>query len=148
MKSFSVKEFLPTILFLVKFVGIYLVGNFFYGLYVTAYEPTPDPATQWVTDQTAVVLTMCGWPADTADRMNKPITDLNYQGKSVLAVYEGCNGINVIIIFLAFLFAFGPLRKSLFWFIPLGLLIIHLVNLARITLLFWVSIYMTEYMYF
>src|SRR5688572_21390889 len=88
MKSFSVKEFLPTILFLVKFVGIYLVGNFLYGLYVTAYEPTPDPATQWVTDQTAVVLTVCGWPSDTNDRINKPITNLNYKGKNVLARSE------------------------------------------------------------
>ena len=148
MKNFSVKEFLPTILFLVKFVGIYLVGNFLYGLYVTAYEPTPDPATRWVTGQTAVVLTVCGWPSDTNDRINKPITNLNYKGKNVLAVYEGCNGINVMIIFVAFLFAFGPISNALFWFIPLGLLIIHLVNLARITLLFWVSIYMTEYMYF
>ena len=53
-----------------------------------------------------------------------------------------------MIIFVAFLFAFGPVNKSLFWFIPLGLLVIHLVNLSRITLLFWVSIYMTDYMYF
>ena len=148
MKNFSVKEFLPTILFLVKFVGIYLVGNFLYGLYVTAYDPTPDPATRWVTGQTAVVLTVCGWPSDTNDRINKPITNLSYKEKNVLAVYEGCNGINVMIIFVAFLFAFGPVSKSLFWFIPLGLLVIHVMNLARITLLFWVSIYMTEYMYF
>jgi exosortase family protein XrtF len=148
MSSFSIKEFLPTILFLVKFVGIYLVGNFLYGLYVTAYEPGPDPATQWVTDQTAVVLTACGWPADTNDLVNKPITNLKHKGKNILAVYEGCNGINVMIIFVAFLFAFGPVSKLLFWFIPLGLAVIHLMNLARITLLFWVSIYMTDYMYF
>src|SRR5687768_4371238 len=102
MSNFSVKEFLPTILFLVKFVGIYLVGNFLYGLYVTTYEPAPDPATQWVTDQTAMVLTVCGWSAGTNDRGDKPITNLNYEGKDILAVYEGCNGINVMIIFVAF----------------------------------------------
>ena len=148
MSSFSFKEFLPTILFLVKFVGIYLVGNFLYGLYVTAYEPAPDPATQWVTEQTTVVLTACGWQADTNNPVNKPITNLKYKGKNILAVYEGCNGINVMIIFVAFLFAFGPVSTLLFWFIPMGLAVIHLMNLARITLLFWVSIYMTDYMYF
>jgi exosortase family protein XrtF len=146
--NFNIKEFIPTILFLAKFVGIYLVGSFLYGVYVTAYEPTPDPATRWVTRQTALVLTSCGWPAKTEDSTKKPITNISFKGKNILAVYEGCNGINVMIIFVAFLFAFGPVNNSLFWFIPLGLIIIHLVNLARITLLFWVSIYKTDYMYF
>lgn len=142
------KEFTPTILFLAKFVGIYLVGNFLYGLYATAYEPAPDPATYWVTDQTAKVLTVCGWPTVAEDRADKATTELSYDGKRILAVYEGCNGINVMIIFVAFLVAFGPLTKQLLWFIPVGLLVIHLMNLARITLLFWVSIYMKDYMYF
>lgn len=148
MSSFSIKEFKPTILFLVKFVAIYLVGNFLYGLYVTAYNPGPDIATHWVSDQTAIVLTACGWPTEVEDRADRPTTRLNYDGKSILAVYEGCNGINVMIVFVAFLIAFGPMTKAMLWFLPLGLLIIHLMNLARITLLFWVSIYMESLMYF
>ena len=144
----NIKEFTPTILFLVKFVGIYLVGNFLYGLYATAYEPAPDPATYWVTDQTAIVLTACGWPTKAENQTKKATTELRHDGRRVLAVYEGCNGINVMIIFVAFLIAFGPITKPLLWFIPLGLLIIHLMNLARITLLFWVSLYWEDYMYF
>ena len=142
------REFTPTILFLVKFVGIYIVGNFLYGLYATAYEPSPDPATYWVTDQTAMVLTACGWPTESENQTKKATTELIHDGQRVLAVYEGCNGINVMIIFVAFLFAFGPIGKALLWFIPLGVLIIHLMNLARITLLFWVSLYWEHYMYF
>jgi exosortase family protein XrtF len=148
VRDFSIKEFAPTILFLVKFLVIYLVGNFMYGLYVTAYEPAPDPATHWVTDQTALTLTAFGWPTVAESRKDKATTELSHEGKRILAVYEGCNGINVMVIFVAFLFAFGPVNKQLAWFIPVGLLIIHLMNLARITLLFWVSIYMKEYMYF
>ena len=148
MSSFSIKEFTPTILFLVKFIGIYLVSNFLYGLYVTAYEPSPDPATHWVTDQTGAVLTFSGWDTASEEHRKKPTTYLKYNGKNILAVYEGCNGINVTIIFVAFLIAFGPISKSLLWFIPLGLLLIHLLNLARITLLFWVAIYAKDHMYF
>ena len=44
------------------------MGNFLYGLYATAYEPSPDPATYWVTDQTAVVLTACGWPTESENQ--------------------------------------------------------------------------------
>src|SRR5690606_20854765 len=66
----------------------------------------------------------------------------------ILAVYEGCNGINVMIIFVAFLLAFGPMVKAMLWFLPLGLFMIHMMNLVRITLLFWVSIYVESLMYF
>jgi exosortase family protein XrtF len=135
-------------MFLVKFVGIYVVGNFLYGLYVTAYKPAPDPVTHWVTQHTAWVVTTCGWPSDIEDHARKPTTNIKYQGKNILAVYEGCNGINTMIIFLAFLLAFGPINKTMIWFIPAGLMIIHLMNLARIALLFWVSIYNPDYMYF
>lgn len=148
MSSFSIKEFKPTILFLVKFVAIYLIGNFLYGLYVTAYNPHPDIATHWVSDHTARVLTICGYPTEIQDLPNHPTTTLNYNGQSILAVYEGCNGINVMIVFVAFVVAFGPMIKAMLWFLPLGILIIHLMNLARITLLFWVSIYMESMMYF
>jgi hypothetical protein len=78
MKNFSIKEFAPTILFLVKFVGIYLVGNFLYGLYVTHYEPGPDLVTHWVTAQTAAVLTFCGWHSSIIDTANKATTHLIY----------------------------------------------------------------------
>ncbi len=144
----SLSEFKPTIYFLLKFVGIYLAGNILYGLYITAYEPRPDPVTHVVTDQTAGVLRTCGFPVTIGDRANKPTTDINFMGKAKLSVYEGCNGLNTMIIFVAFLIAFGPISRPLLWFIPLGLLIIHLANLARITLLFLVAEYRPNAMYF
>ena len=148
MSNPTLTEFKPTILFLVKFIGIYVVANLLYGWYVTVYEPNPDPVTRIVSEHTAIALTGCGWHTITEDRINRPTTKLLYEGKSVLSVYEGCNGVNVMIIFVAFLVAFGPMRKALLWFIPVGLLIIHGINLARIALLFWVSLYMPDFMYF
>lgn len=148
MKNISIKEFKPTIFFLVKFIGIYLVANLLYGLYVTAYSPKPDPMTSWVSYHTAIALRGCGWPTIAQDTETKPTTELIFEEKRVLAIYEGCNGLNVMIIFVAFLIAFGPISRTLWWFIPLGLLILHGVNLARIALLFWVSLYLADYMYF
>ena len=144
----SFSEFRPTILFLVKFVGIYLVGNKLYGLYITSYDPRPDPVTHVVSVQTAFVLNTCGYDVNAEDRKQKPTTDLMHLGRAKLSVYEGCNGLNTMIIFVAFLIAFGPISKTLLWFIPVGLLIIHLMNLARISLLFFVSEYMPDAMYF
>lgn len=148
MKGFSFREFKPTIFFLGKFLGLYLVANLLYGLYVTPFEPRPDPATRWVSEQTGLVLTTCGWPVEVYDHHRKPTSMMRYDHREVLSVYEGCNGLNTMIIFVAFVFAFGPVSKKLLWFIPLGLLIIHIANLVRITSLFFIAQYRPDFMYF
>jgi exosortase family protein XrtF len=148
MKSISIKEFKPTIFFLLKFIGIFVVANLLYGLYVTAYAPKPDPITSWVSYHTAFALQGCGWSAATQDSKTKPTTQLIFEKRSIVSIYEGCNGVNIMIIFVAFLIAFGPISRTLWWFIPLGLVILHGMNLARIALLFWVSLYKPDFMYF
>lgn len=142
------KEFRPTIIFLIKFIGIYIIGNLLYGWYITTYHPLPDPLTQWVTEQSSWVLSQTGWRTIIVDHPTKPTTTIYYHAKAVVSVYEGCNGLNVVIIFLAFLFAFGPVNKSLGWFAPLGILIIHVSNLLRIILLFFVALYLPGFHYF
>jgi len=148
MSAIHLKEFKPAIAFLLKFVGLYLVGNLLYGWYVTSWYPKPDPVTNFVTVQSANILSWFGWDATTSIQLTRPTTHILNNHLPVVAVYEGCNGLNVMIVFLSFLFAFGPLTKTLLWFVPLGLGLIHVSNLARITLLFVVSIYMPHYSYF
>jgi len=144
----SLQEFKPTIFFLLKFVGIYVVVNLLYGAYVSNYRPRVDGATREATRQTSGVLNVCGWSTHIQDEEKSPITNLVFEDRNILAVYEGCNGINVAIIFLAFLFAFGPISRPLWWFVPLGLAILHVANLGRLLFLFWVAIYMPDAMYF
>ena len=148
MTSFSFKEFKPTIFFLVKFLGIYLITNLLYGCYVTAWHPRPDPVTSWVSNQSAAILRVAGYDSQSIDNTKKPTTIILNGDTSVLSVYEGCNGINSAIVFLAFLLAFGPYNKTLFWFAPLGILLVHIANLLRIVLLFFVAIYLPHYLYF
>lgn len=148
MSKFSIQEFKPTIFFLLKFVGFYLVGNLLYGLYVTSYAPQPDPVTNIVSHQSGAILTVLGWPIETEPHSNRAATQLIYDNNAILSVYEGCNGLNVMIIFLSFLLAFGPYKKALIWFLLGGIVLIHLANLARLILLFWVSVYYEHYLYF
>jgi exosortase family protein XrtF len=147
MASVSYQEFKPTLFFLGKFLGCYIVVNLLYGIYVTSFLPGPDPATRWVSEQTAFVLTSCGYKVETSDHPLKPTTLLKYESRPVLSVYEGCNGINVMVIFLAFILAFGPIGKKMMWFIPAGILIIHLINLLRVGVLFFVAEYRPDAMY-
>lgn len=144
----TLREFLPTILFLARFLGIYLVANLLYGFYVTSFEPRPDSITHIVARQTSGVLNACGWDTSARDNARKPTTEVSLKGRDILSIYEGCNGVNVMIIFAAFLLSFGPLNRALWWFLPLGVIVLHLANLGRISVLFWVSLNEPDFMYF
>jgi exosortase family protein XrtF len=140
-------DFRPALLFLSKFVGMYILANVLYALFITAYEPGCDPITYGVTDQTSFVLNVMGWDTEILRHILKPTTGVLLNNKEIISVYEGCNGINVAIVFLSFLFAFGPYTKTIAWFSLAGIVIIHISNLARIIILFFVALKFPRYLY-
>ncbi|MGE0772970.1 MAG: exosortase family protein XrtF [Cyclobacteriaceae bacterium] len=144
----KIREFRPAILFLAKFIAIYLVGNFLYGLYVSSFRPEPDPITTLVTAQTSGLLNALGFETSWTNNPGKPTTQIDVGRRHILAVYEGCNGINVMVIFVAFVTAFGRMHKRLLWFIPVGLVLVHLANLGRLIFLFVITTRFPGYFYF
>ena len=142
------REFRPALRFLFVFIGIYLAGNVFYGLWIESYENRPDPATTAVTFQTSGMLNLLGYPTAVTENTHGPTVLLSNDVKVILSVYEGCNGINVMIVFVAFLAAFGGSLKKMSWFLPAGIILIHLSNLARIILLYFVAVGYRHYFYY
>lgn len=143
-----VKEFKPVIYFLLRFLAIYLIGNLAYGLLITYYEPGVDPVTLNVTKQISWLLNLVGYETYVTTVTTKHVADLQTPIQTALSIYEGCNGINVWIIFTAFLFAMGPINKKLIYFLIWGSFAIHISNLIRIGLLFFVSVYLPTFWYF
>lgn len=141
-------EFKPSLIFLGRFVAIYFLCNLLYGAYVSAYKSRPDPITIHTTHQASRLISFAGWETTTEDNKLRPSTFVVHDGRRILSVYEGCNGVNVVIIFVAFVIAFGPLRIVTLWFLTGGIVLIYLVNLARIWFLFFVSLELPNYLYF
>jgi len=141
------KEFRPTILFLVKFVGIYLTCNVVYGLFVTSYHPRPDPVTGIVTQHTSAFLSAFGWPNTYGISSDGPTTYIETGGQRIIEVYEGCNGVNVVVVFIAFLIALGPYIRAMWWFIGGGVVLIHLANLIRVGMLYVVALSLPQYFF-
>jgi exosortase family protein XrtF len=140
-------EFKPSLFFLLRFLGVYFIGNIHYGLYVESFDHDPDTLTHVVTNQTAACLRALGFDVMARDNTQGPTVLLETANEIVLSVYEGCNGLNVMIVFIAFMVAFGgPIRKMI-WFIPAGLIVIHIFNLGRISLLYFVAQRYEEYFY-
>jgi exosortase family protein XrtF len=142
------KEFKPALTFLIRFLGIYFAGNIAYGLYVESYGERPDVLTEWVTSQTTSVLQWLGDDVRAESSTHSPKVFMKNETGTVLSVFEGCNGINVLIIFVAFVIAFGGRAKAMAWFIPVGILVVHVSNLIRISLLYYVSLYYEQYFYY
>ena len=144
----SFKEFKPALSFLLVFAFAYFIGNMLYGAYVEYYKPRPDPVSFWVTSQSAFLLTVFSEPVQAYASKDEPIVMLANQKRTVLRVFEGCNGLNVMIVFLSFVVAFGGKTKHVIVFLFMGFLLIHIVNLVRILLLYYTALYRPSFFYY
>ena len=144
------KEFNPALLFLLRFLGIYVVGNIVYGVYINHYYPQSDPTTRWISNQVGEIISATGTAVRIIPNSNQATISLIEEstGDIIINVFEGCNGINVVIVFAAFLVAYrGTLKRTIF-FCFFGVLTIHGFNLARIILLFHQARNNSPYFYY
>jgi exosortase family protein XrtF len=135
------------ILFLAKFIGLYLVLNTMYGFWIESYRPAADPLTRVVTVQSVWLISLFEEDISigTKPGPNIPVVQAD---RVIIEVFEGCNGLNVMIVFLCFVVAFsGTLKKTTIFCIA-GILVIYLMNLFRVSMLFFVSKYYHEALYF
>lgn len=129
-------------------MGIYVLGNVLYGFWVVSFGNIADPVTQFITYNTEWLLNLVGIKATIFIAGIAPNLSLQLNGKTVINVYEGCNAINVSILFIAFLFAYsGPIKKTI-WFSMVGLIAIYVFNLMRLIGLFLIAVYNPENFYF
>lgn len=147
MKWEELKRFKPTFIFLVAFLGFYLAGNLLYGFWIESYRPIPDPATRLVTDQVSFFLREFGFQTTVEDSQRKATVILLNNDLPILGVFEGCNGLNVMIVYIAFLIGMGPMGWGKVFFLVIGSMVIHFLNLARIGGLFWVVLNRPESFY-
>src|SRR5690606_28966990 len=102
-----------------------------------------------VTAQSSLVLNTAGYETTSAAIDGYPMVGIFEGDRAIVNVFEGCNGVNVMIVFLGFLIAFGGPLRSFVFFIPAGLVIIHACNLLRISLLFDLAVKnSTQFYYF
>jgi exosortase family protein XrtF len=115
----------------------------FISAYDTKAQPELDPITRAVTYNCAQLASFIGYSCTIVedDHLNKS-TDSEQTYDSLylneayaISVEEGCNGINIMILFMAFVVGFGGRLKAVLVFIPVGLFFIHAANILRLLLL-------------
>jgi exosortase family protein XrtF len=131
-------QYKPFLLFLGKFLLSYLVLTFVYESYLSQFDTIKnevDDFTKLVANQTVKCLTFFGSDAYQMPNLEASSVKLFYNKKYIAQIIEGCNGLSVIVLFIAFVIAFtGKLKHTIAYIIG-GSLMIHILNIARIALL-------------
>lgn len=129
------KDFLPVLKILLRFVIIYIVFVLLYQFYLNGYEnDVVDPFTRWVGVQVASLQGFAGFPTVLVDHLKLHSILFQTSGQFTTRMVEGCNAISVAILFAAFIFAFYKGAKT-FLYVFGGLILLHFLNVSRIALL-------------
>lgn len=128
------KDFKEILFILLRFLGIWLVLFVLYQAYLNQYAGNVDFFTKEISNQSVFLLNKTGFETTTKDFPSHETVQLYINGKIATRMVEGCNAISVMIMFLAFIFAFYKGRKT-FWFAISGVAILYVLNLFRIYIL-------------
>lgn len=132
------QQYKPFLLFLGKFFLSYLVLTLIYQCYLNQLDTKNsevDGFTISVANQTEKVLSLFDNQSYTMMHLTEPSVKLFYKNKYISRIIEGCNGLSVIILFIAFVIAFSGKFKNTALFILFGTIVIHVLNVTRIALL-------------
>jgi exosortase family protein XrtF len=129
-----VRTFFQNPLFKFLFIAGFLLlsWNFLYDLYLKPNTQIDRYVIDNLISVSGFVLTSVGYELMPTPPAAQQIRTIGIDGSSGVWIGDPCNGIILFALFLVFMIAYpGPWKKKL-WYIPLGLVIIHLVNIIRI----------------
>lgn len=139
------KDLKPILFILVRFFGIYFGLIALYQLYLNGYENVvADPITKIIAKQSSYCLNSIGYHSKLIDAKDTQGIYFYVDEFWASIMVEGCNAISVMILFLAFIFAFYKGPKTIF-FSLFGLIFIYIVNVFRIAIINIVILKFPEY---
>jgi exosortase family protein XrtF len=121
----------PLIAFLVKAVLLYVLWFLLYDYVIAPSRTIDNWLNKVVGVQSTYVLRAIGYESDTIPGNNQTVVRINEQ--SMVGVGNPCNGLELFVLFAGFIICFPGSTKSKVWFIPLGMVIIHIANVLRST---------------
>jgi len=128
------KEYRNVIIYLLRFVFLYIVFIKFYEYYLSFFKDGIDPFTRLTANSVKEIYRIFNLSSEVIPTENEGIK-LLVNGKYVARIVEGCNAISLIILFMVFLLAFWKFSRPVLRFLVMGILSIFILNVLRIDLL-------------
>ena len=136
------KDFKPVLGILLRFIIIYMVLLFGYQFYLNSFKASGlDPFSRLIAEQVRHVQNVLGYTTHLYNDIPKEQVWFYVKNGYSTRMVEGCNAVSVMILFLAFIFAFYK-GKQTFVFALVSLVLLYIMNVLRITGL---NIVMTDY---
>lgn len=136
------------LVFLGKFLITYFVLTFLYESYLNLFDAMHfevDGFTQFTSKQSVELQNFFGFDVFQTVNKAEPCVNIIVNNRFVAKIIEGCNGLSVIILFVAFVVAFTGNWKPTVLYIIGGSLLIHFVNVLRIAFLCVLMFYYPAY---
>lgn len=134
----------------VIFIIITLVIHFAYRYWANKmhYQPLEKQMIALHDKASSLVFHQSVWFIDNILKI--PITTdeqqtIHFQNNGFIGITHGCSGVKPMLQYLLLMLVFPGPWKHKAWFIPMGLIIIHLTNLFRISGLAVVTVTIPEY---
>jgi len=124
--------------FLIKGLLIFIAWQLLYNLVL---KPTriPDQALNDITAiATAKIISL--FHANTHTWLNNVKVLIVMDGKKALGITDPCNGLEIYVLYIAFLFCYPGDNKRRFLYTAIGIPIIFVANVTRCCLLTWLNL--------
>lgn len=140
-------------LFLFRIFGLFIFWKIIYIFFLQTDRVLDRPLTMKIGSDVAFFLRKAFNSPDfkAADRISEkwfegqylktPVSRIEYKGKKIMHIADGCNGLELFVMYLGFLVAIPASIKRKLIFGILGIVVIYLVNIFRCIGLAYLAIY-------
>lgn len=133
------------LLFLLKALGLYILWYLLYELWLDPLDTLDKPVINNLVFVSGWLLKSIGFHLIEEPHIDI-IRTIGIDGTNGIWIGDPCNGVVLFALFTGFVMAYpGSVKKKL-WFIPLGLVTIHLLNIFRIIGLCMIVLYAPEFL--
>lgn len=118
------------------YVSLYLVYEFI----IRKFTHLDEAFIRVIIRSSDVVLHWMGY--DTFTRLqDNAYPGIGIDGSTGVWVGASCNALTLFFLFAVFIFAYPGHQRSKIWYIPIGILTIHILNILRVVALALISFY-------
>lgn len=137
---------------IVRFLAIasalYLVWLLLYFLVIQVYTSWDFYLNDNIAQISHQLFALIGKTTEVVFESDHVVLYLNEGSNRGIWIGDECNGFKLFSIFTIFIIAFPGSWKKKLWFIPLGLIAIHLANVIRVMALLLINNYYPQYLDF
>ena len=130
--------------FLITAVLLYVGWYLLYQFYIEPTTKIDYYISKNISAGTIIVLELLGYTAAPFEESYHVIVGIADSFNAGVWIGNECNGLKLFSIFATFIIAFPGGWKKKLWFIPLGIVIIHLLNILRVVALVLINHFRNE----